>query len=234
MELNVIGKNIIRVDAYSKVTGKAVYPQDIYLDNMAYGKTLRSKKPHAKITVDISEAEKVNGVLKVFTYKDVPRENSHGVVFKDHEVFASEKVIRIGEPIAFIVGENQKACEEAYKKIKVNYEELPAVFDPIEAMKGNSPKVHGDSNIIFHYKLRHGDIEEGKKKCKYIVENIYKSPMAEHAFLQPEAGVSYIEEDGTVVVAVATQYPHYDREEVAINLGLPEENVKIINTAVGG
>ena len=111
MKLNVVGKSIIRVDAYSKVTGTAIYPQDIYLDNMAYGKTLRSEKPHAKIKVDVGEAEKVEGVLKVFTYKDIPNRNIHGVVLKDHEVFASEKVIRIGEPIAFIVVENQNSCE---------------------------------------------------------------------------------------------------------------------------
>lgn len=234
MKLNVVGKNIIRVDSRSKVTGKALYPQDIYLDDMVYGKTLRSEKAHAYITVDTAEAEKVDGVLKVLTYKDVPKENIHGVVLKDHEVFASEKVIRIGEPIAFIVGETKEACEEAYTKVKVHYDEIPAVFDPVEAMKDDAPKVHGDSNIIFHYKLRHGDIEEGKRKSKYIVENTYKVPMVEHMFLQPEAGLSYIEEDGTVVVVVATQYPHYDREEIAINLGLPEEKVKVINTAVGG
>ena len=234
MDLNVVGKNIIRVDAYSKVTGKALYPQDIYLEDMVYGKVLRSTKPHGKIKVDITEAEKVKGILKIFTYKDVPKENKYGVVLKDHEVFVSEKVVRIGEPIAFIVGETQEICEEAYEKIIVDYEELNAVFDPIEAMKEDSPIVHGDSNIILHYKLRHGDIEEGKKKCKYIVENIYRSPMVEHAFLQPEAGLSYLEEDGTVVVAVATQYPHYDREEIAINLGLPEEKIKVINTNIGG
>ena len=234
MKLNIVGKNIIRVDAQAKVTGKALYPQDIYLDNMVYGKTVRSTKPHAYIKIDISEAEKVDGVLKVFTYKDIPNKNAHGVVLKDHEAFASKKVIRIGEPIAFIVAETQKICEEAYKKIKIDYEEIPAVFDPVEAMKEDAPKVHGDSNIIYHFKLRHGDIEEGKRKSKYIVENIYKSPMVEHAFLQPEAGLGYLEEDGTVVVVIATQYPHYDREEVAINLGLPEEKVKIINTNVGG
>jgi len=234
MKLNIVGKNIIRVDAQAKVTGKALYPQDIYLDSMVYGKTVRSTKPHAYIKIDISEAEKVDGVLKVFTYKDIPNKNAHGVVLKDHEAFASKKVIRIGEPIAFIVAETQKICEEAYKKIKIDYEEIPAVFDPVEAMKEDAPKVHGDSNIIYHFKLRHGDIEEGKRKSKYIVENIYKSPMVEHAFLQPEAGLGYLEEDGTVVVVIATQYPHYDREEVAINLGLPEEKVKIINTNVGG
>lgn len=234
MKLNVVGKNIIRIDGYSKVTGSALYPQDIYLDNMVYGKTLRSEKPHAYIKIDTEEAEKVEGVIKVLTFKDVPGKNIHGVVLKDHEVFASEKVIRIGEPIAFIIGETEKACKEGLEKVKVHYDEIPAVFDPQEGMKDDSPKVHGDSNIIFHYKLRSGDIEEGKRKSKYIVENIYTSPMVEHGFLQPEAGLSYIEEDGTIVVVVATQYPHYDREEIAINLGLPEEKVKVINTAVGG
>lgn len=234
MKLDVVGKSVIRVDAHAKVSGKALYPQDIYLDNMAYGKTVRSTRPHANIKVDISEAEKVEGVIKVFTYKDVPKENIHGVVLRDHEVFASKKVIRVGEPIALVVGETERACQEGYKKVKIEYEDIPAVFDPVEAMKEDAPKVHGDSNIIFHYKLRSGDIEEGKKKSKYIVENTYSVPMVEHAFLQPEAGVGYVEDDGTVVVVVATQYPHYDREEVAINLGLPEEKVKIINANVGG
>lgn len=234
MKLDVVGKNIIRVDAHSKVTGQALYPQDIYLDNMVYAKTLRSKKPHAKIKVDVSQAEKIEGVLKVFTYKDVPNENIHGVVLRDHEVFASEKVIRIGEPIAFIVAETYELCKLAEEKVIVEYEDLVPVFDPEEAMKEDAPKVHGDSNIVFHYKLRQGDIEEGKRKSKYIVEGTYQSPMIEHAFLQPESGLSYLEEDGTLVVVLATQYPHYDREEVALNLGLEEEKVKIINTAIGG
>lgn len=234
MDLRVVGKNIIRLDARSKVTGKALYPQDIYMENMAYGKTLRSNKAHAYIKVDVSQAEKVEGVLKVFTYKDIPGKNIHGAVLKDHETFASKKVIRVGEPIAFIVAENERACEEAYKKVIVEYDEIPAVFDPVEAMKEDAPLVHENSNIISHYKLRHGNLEEGKKKSKYIVENSYYVPMVEHAFLQPESGLAYVEDDGTVVVAVATQYPHYDREEVAINLGLEEEKVKIINTNVGG
>lgn len=120
------------------------------------------------------------------------------------------------------------------KAIKVDYEEIPGVFDPIEAMKEDAPKVHGDSNIIFHYKLRTGDIEEGFKNCAAIAEHTYSTHMQEHAFLQPEAGLSYMEEDGTLVVVVATQYPHYDREEIARTLKLEEEKVKIINTNIGG
>lgn len=233
MKLNIVGKSIIRVDAYSKVTGKALYPQDLYMDNMLYGKTLRSTRAHANIYVDISEAEKADGVVKVFTYKDVPN-NGHGVILKDHEVFCSEKVRRIGDPIAFIVGKSEKACVEGLKKIKVDYEEIPAVLDPIEAMKEDSPKVHGSSNIMYHYKLRSGDLEEGYRNSHVIAENTYKTHMVDHGFLQPESGLSYVEEDGTLVLAVATQYPHYDREEIAQSLGLEEERVKVINTNVGG
>lgn len=233
MTLNTVGKSIIRVDAYSKVTGKAIYPQDIYMDDMLYAKTLRSELPHAYIDIDTTEAEKVEGVVKIFTHKDIPF-NDHGVVLKDHNVFSSDKVRRIGDPIAFVVGETEEACINGMKKIKVNYKEIEGVFDPIEAMKDNSPKVHGESNIIFHYKLRTGDIDEGFKNCHVIVENTYSTHMQEHAFLQPEAGLSYVEEDGTIVVVLATQYPHYDREEVAKCLNVPEEKVKIINTNVGG
>ncbi len=233
MNLKSVGKNLIRVDAYSKVTGKALYPQDIYMENMAYGKTLRSTKAHAYVKIDTSEAEKVEGVLRVFTHKDVPL-NEFGVIFKDHEVFTSNKVKKIGESLAFVVAESYNACDEGLKAIKVTYDEIPGVFDPIEAMKEGAPQVHDHTpNNMFHYKLRTGNVEE--KWDSYVVaENTYSSHMVEHIFLQPEAGLSYIEEDGTLTVVLATQYPHYDREEVAKTLNLPEEKVRIINTAIGG
>mgnify|MGYP001329847536 CR=1 FL=1 len=233
MKLDIIGKNIIRVDAHGKVTGKALYPEDIYMDNMAYGMTLRSKLPHAYITVDTKEAERIDGIIKIFTYKDVPN-NSHGVVFKDHEVFCEKKVRRVGDPIAFVVGKTKKACKEAMEKIKVEYEELEGVFDPVLAMKEDSPKIHGDSNIMYHFKIRKGDIEEGFKNSHVIVENTYSTHMVEHVFLQPEAGISFIDEEGRVTVVVATQYPHYDREEIASALNLSEDSVRIINANVGG
>src|SRR5690606_19305269 len=120
--------------------GRAIYPQDIYMDNMAYGKTLRSEIAHGYVSLDTSEAEKIDGVLRIFTYKDVPK-NEHGVVYKDHEVFISKKVRRVGDPLAFVVAENEKICDLALEKIKVTYEELEGVFDPVEAMKEDAPKV---------------------------------------------------------------------------------------------
>ncbi len=234
MNLKSVGKSLIRVDAYSKVTGKAIYPQDIYMENMAYGKTLRSSKAHAYITIDTTEAEKVEGVIRVFTHKDIPI-NQFGVIFKDHEVFTSKKVKKIGEAMAFVVAESYKACDEGLKAIKVTYDEIPGVFDPIEAMKEGAPQVHEHTpNDMFHYKLRTGNIEEGEANSYVIAENNYSTHMVEHAFLQPEAGLSYLEEDGTLTVVLATQYPHYDREEVGATLNIPIEKVRIINTNVGG
>ncbi|KPU26745.1 aldehyde oxidase [Caloranaerobacter sp. TR13] len=234
MKYRVIGEDVIRVDGLSKVTGKAIYPQDIYIDGMLYGKTLRSTKPHAFIRVDTTKAEKIEGVIKILTYKDVPGKNYHGVVFKDHQVFCEKKVRRIGDPIAFVVATTEKIAQRALEAIDVQYEEIEAVFDPIKAMKEESPKVHGESNIIYHYKLRKGDVDKAFKQCEVVVENEYISSMVEHAFLQPEAGIAYTEDDGTIVVCVSTQYPHWDRLEVAEALGMPEDKVKIINPAVGG
>jgi len=232
-ELEVIGKNIIRVDGLSKVRGRAIYPEDITMDDMLYGKTLRSIKPHAYIKVNTSKAEKIDGVIKIFTAKDVPF-NSHGVLYKDHEVFCSKKVRRIGDPIAFVVAKNKRIAETAVRKIEVEYEEIEGVFDPIEAMKEDAPKVHDGGNVVHHCKIRKGNVEEAFKNCAVIIEEKYKTSMVDHAFLQPEAGIAYVDEDGKIVVCAATQYPHFDQEEIAEALCLQKEDVKVINPAVGG
>ncbi|MCX7903437.1 MAG: molybdopterin-dependent oxidoreductase [Caloramator sp.] len=233
-ELKIVGKSIKKIDAKDKVDGTAVYPQDIYLENMAFGVTIRSTRPHAYIKVDTKEAEKIDGVIKVFTYKDVPGKNHHGVVLKDHEVFASKKVRRIGDPIAFIVAETKEIAEYAKNFVKVEYEEIPAVFDPEEAMKEESPKVHDRDNVFYHFKIRRGDVERAFLECDVIVENVYKVPMVDHAFLQPEAGVAYLDEDGRVVVIASTQYPHFDQEEIAESLGVNKDMVRVLTPAVGG
>jgi len=232
-EFDVVGKSIIRVDGLSKVTGKAIYPEDITMDGMLYGKTLRSTKAHAYIKINTEVADKLEGVIKILTAKDI-HHNSHGVLYKDQEVFCSKKVRRIGDPIAFVVAESKKIAEMAVAKIEVKYEELEGVFNPIDAMKDDAPKVHDVSNIVHHCKIRKGDVEEAFKNCEVIVEDTYKTSMVDHAFLQPEAGIAYIDENEKVVVCAATQYPHFDQEEIAEALGLPKNDVRVINPAVGG
>ncbi|PAB59736.1 xanthine dehydrogenase family protein molybdopterin-binding subunit [Anaeromicrobium sediminis] len=229
-----IGKNLVRVDGKQKILGKATYPGDLYMEDMLYGVTVRSTEPHAYFSLDLSEAQNLHGVVKILTHEDITGENHHGVYFKDHEVFCKNKVRRIGDPLAFIIAESKNIAIEAKKRIKVEYEKLPTVFDPREAMKGNSPKIHGDSNVIYHYKCRKGDIEDGFEKCDVIVENEYKTSMVDHVFLQIESGLAYLEDDETVVICAATQYPHFDQIEIAEALGLPKEKIRIINPAVGG
>lgn len=229
-----VGKSIKRVDASDKVNGRAIYPADIYLENMLYGKTVRSNKPHAYIDIDVSEAENIDGVIKVFTYKDVPY-NHHGVIFKDHEVFCERKVRRIGDPIAFVVAESDKIAKKALDYIKVNYKEIDAILDPIKAMEEDSPKVHDDkSNIVHHFKIRKNDVEKAFEECDIIVENEYIVPQVDHIFLQCESGVANIDEDGIITLYTATQYPHFDQIEVAEALEISKDKVKIINCQIGG
>lgn len=234
-ELKVVGQSEIRVDALLKVTGKAMYPQDLCMDGMLYGVTVRSTEPHAYIRVNIDEASKVKGVVKIFTHTDVPGANHHGVLFKDHEVFCSKKVRRIGDPIAFVAAESQEAAVEGAKKVRVEYDEIKAVFDPEEAIKDGAVRVHEDrENVIYHYRLRKGDVDSAFREAYAISENVYCTPMVDHAFLQPEAGISYIDDEGRVVVCASTQYPHFDRLEIAEALGVNEDRVRYINPAVGG
>ncbi|MBB6215137.1 CO/xanthine dehydrogenase Mo-binding subunit [Anaerosolibacter carboniphilus] len=232
--LQVVGHRILRIDGKAKVKGTALYPQDIFMEGMLYGATLRSTKPHAFIEIDTEEAARVPGVIRILTAKDVTGHNHHGVLFKDHDVFCREKVRRIGDPMAFVIGTSEKIAKEALGKIKVIYKEIPGVFDPVEAMDEKAPKVHGDSNIVYHYKCRKGNVDEAFKMCHVIVEREYKTSMVDHAFLQPEAGIAHMDDAGNVVVLAATQYPHFDQLEVAEALGLSTEKVKIINPAVGG
>lgn len=231
--MRVVGQNEIRVDGKAKVTGKALYPEDLFMDQMVFGKTLRSSRPHAYFTLDLQQASQMPGVLLILTAADVPH-NAHGVLFKDHEVFCRQKVRRVGDPMAFVVAETEKDAMAALAAIKVIYDDLPAVFDPEEALKPGAPQVHDKSNLVYRFKLRRGDVEEGFQKSHVIVQQEYRTPMVDHAFLQPESGLAYLESDDRVVVCAATQYPHFDQLEIAEALEIPIEQVKVVNPAVGG
>lgn len=233
MDLRVVGKNEIRVDGWEKVTGKALYPEDIFMEGMAYAKTLRSTRPHAFFSLDFRHASKMEGVLAILTAADVPH-NGYGVVLKDHEVFNRKKVRRIGDPLALVVATSVEAAHQAVQAIRVIYEDLPAVFDPEEALKPGAPMVHEKGNLVYHFKLRKGDVAEGFRQSHVIVEQEYKTPMVDHAFLQPESGVAYEDADGRLVVCVANQYPHFDRMEIAEALKMPVDRVKVINPTIGG
>lgn len=245
----IIGKSVNRVDALEKVTGKAIYPGDIYLPNIAHMKILFANRPHAIIKrIDTSKAETLNGVIAVFTAKDVPI-NEYGLMMNDQPVLCgpgSDKVgadcIRfIGDQLALVIAETEEIAAQGRDLIEVEYKDLPIITDPIEAMKPEAYLVHperepieGVPNLFTRYRIRKGDVEAGFAQADVIIESEYHTPAQEHAYLQPEAGVGYIDEEGRVTVKVAGQWVHEDQKQIAHALGLPLDQVRVVYPAIGG
>ncbi len=241
----VIGTSVARLDASDKVTGKALYSGDLSLPGMLYMKTLFAGRPHARVLkIDTSRAEALPGVVAIYTARDVPV-NEYGLQSKDQPVLCGPgsaktggDVVRfVGDQVAAIVAETEFLAAQARDLIQVEYEDLPAVFDALEAKGLGAPRVHpelGDSNVCVHYKIRKGDVEAGFEQADVIVEGEYQVPFQEHAYLQPEAGLACIDEEGRVTIQAAGQWTHVDRDQVAHALGLASDQVRVIYPAIGG
>lgn len=238
-----ISQSIRRVDAVSKVTGAAHFPGDLTPEDLLFGKVLFSNQPHARmISMDLSEAEAVPGVVAIFTAKDVPV-NEYGLIMPDQPVLVglgSDKPYSDisrweGEQVAIVVAETEEAAALARSLIKIEWEQLPVISDMEEAMKDEIilHPWHG-SNILMHDRIRKGDMSAGWAAADVIIEGEYHLPYQEHVFLQPEAGLGYIDEAGRVTVEIGGQWAHEDREQVAHALGLPDEQVRVIYPAIGG
>ena len=242
---NTVGKSLPRVDARGKVMGEALYSGDLTMKDMLHMKILFADRPHARVkSVDTAQAEAAPGVVAVYTARDVPV-NEYGLQWQDQPVLCgpgSSKpgtdVVRfMGDQIAAVVAGTEMEAAAAVKLIQVEYQDLPIVSDPVEAMKPDSPRVHeeiDDSNICVHYKIRKGNVEEGFAKADVIVEGEYRTPVQEHAYLQPEAGLAYIDEEGRITIACGGQWTHEDRHQVAHALGMPNEDIRVVYPAIGG
>lgn len=242
--MSELGQSIPRVDAKSKVTGEALYPGDYNLPDQLYMKVLFAGIPHAIIhSIDTSEAEKVPGVIRVLTAKDVPN-NEYGLISPDQPVLcgpgsnnpAANKVRFIGDQVALVIAESERSAALARDLIKVHFEKIAIVSDVMEARKDIQPLVHPDrgSNTFCHYKIRKGDTSNALEKSDIVIEGVYKTPVQEHAFLQPEAGISFFDEEGRITVVVGGQWTHEDQEQIAHALNLPLEKIRVIYPAIGG
>lgn len=241
---NYIGHSLNRVDALAKVTGQAAYPGDINLPGQAWMKILFSQRTHAIIReIDITEASRVPGVLAIYTAKDVPN-NEYGLIVSDQPVLCgpgsnkpyADRVRCLADQVALVIAETEDIATRAKDLIKVVYEDLKPVFDPREAMRSSDPLLHPerDSNVFCHYRIRKGDVEEAFANADVIIESDYQTPAQEHAYLQPEAGIAYFDDQGRVTVNVAGQWVHEDQEQIAHALNLPIEKVRVIYPAIGG
>jgi len=250
-----VGQSVPRVDAYAKVTGEAKYPGDFVMEGMLHARILFAGRPHARIrSIDLSEAEACPGVVAIFTAKDVPV-NEHGLQTLDQPVLCgpgSSKlgadIVRfVGDQVALIVAETERAATRARDLIHVEYEDLPIITDPLEALKPDAPQLHPprkpvpihpelatEGNLISHHQIRKGDVEAAWAQADVIIESKYCTPSQEHACLQTEAGLSYIDEEGRVTVVVAGQAVTEDQHQIARALNLPETQVRVIYPAIGG
>ncbi len=239
-----VGQSVHRIDSVAKVKGEALYPGDIQMPDMAYMKVLFANRPHAIIRkIDTSKAENYPGVLAVFTAKDVPN-NEYGLISPDQPVLCgpgsskpfADRVRFIGDQVALVVADTEVIAANAVKLIAVEFEDLPVVTDPRIAMKSGSPLLfpERDSNIFCHYRIRKGDLEAGFASADVTIEGYYRTPAQEHAFLQPEAGVSYLDDEGRITVVVGGQWTHEDQEQIAHALNLPLDKIRVIYPAIGG
>ena len=237
-EFTSVGVSVPRVDAWDKVTGRAIYTADIHLANMVHGKILGSPIAHGRIKrIDTSKAETLDGVLAVITGKDVP-DTMYGVspARYDEYVLAKDTVRHVGDEVAAVAAVDEKTAEKAISLIEVEYEELPAVFDPFEAIKDGAPLLHDryKNNINTHVDQNFGDVEKGFAESHYVREetftgnHIYQSP------LEPHAAIATWEHDGTLVLYTSTQVPHYVQYMLAHVFHMPLGKIRVLRPAVGG
>ena len=234
-----VGKSLPRVDAADKVTGRAKYTADLSFQNMLYGKILTSPIAHGRIkSIDTSKAEALAGVKLVLTAKDVP-DITYGInpPRYDEHILAREKVRHVGDEVAAVIAVDEDTAVKALSLIHVEYEELPAVLDPLEAIKEGAPQIHEryKNNINTRVDHHFGDVEKGFAEADYVREenfvgnHVYQSP------IEPNAAIAFWEDDGsTLVLHASTQVPHYLQYMVARVLDIPLGQIRIIRPPVGG
>jgi len=236
--LFVVGKPVPKLDAIKLATGKAEFLDDIKLPGALHVKLLGSTCAHARIKkIDLGRAEKLPGVKGIVTYKDSPRVPFNPGFYysqpKDRYIF-DEKVRFVGEPVAAVAAVDEDVAEEAVNLIEVEYEELPAVFDPELAMKPDAPKIHGaDTNVAAHVTREWGDIEKGFKEADYIFEGKYTTARQVHAPIEPHAcAASY--ESGKLTIWTNSQIPFHVRSVVSEVFNMPQHRIRVITSFVGG
>lgn len=237
VEESYIGANVRRLDAPSKVSGRLKYAADIKMYDMLQMQVLRSPHAHARIlSIDTSAAEAMDGVACVITADDVPGNDGFGVFVHDQPIMARGKVRHVGEAVAAVAAEDHLTARRALAKIKVEYEELPGLYDPAEAMKSGAPVIHdyAPDNLVKHIPVRKGDPNKGFSEADIIIEDDFGTQQVEHAYLEPEAGIAYVDPDDVVVVISPSQNITHHRHMLAEIIAKPINKVRFIMSPVGG
>jgi CO/xanthine dehydrogenase Mo-binding subunit len=231
----VVGASITRPDAAAKVLGRAVYAGDFRLPGMAHGKVVRSPHARARVTgVDVSRALSMPGVLAVLTAADVTGQNGVGTLqFKDQPVLAPGQVNFAGEAVALVLAETEELASAAAGLVGVEYELLPPVTDPAEALTDAAPQIHQGGNLCRELRIVRGDFDAAAARASLVVVNTYRTQWSDHGSIESDAVVGRPDGEG-VILHVSTKSPHSDQAEVARVLGVAKERVRIVAATVGG
>ncbi|TXC91523.1 xanthine dehydrogenase subunit D [Metabacillus litoralis] len=226
----------IRPDGVGKVTGSLKYLTDYSFPGMLYAKVLRSTFPHAKIkSINTDVAKELDGVVAVITHKDVPGLNGFGLIFQDQPVLCIDIVRYVGDAVACVAATSEEIANKALKLIEVDYEPLVAIDDPEKAMQEGAVKLHQEGNILHKASYKKGThVLEKVNECPFVVEEIYETPRQMHGYMETEGGVVVPEENGKITVYAATQHGFKDRLQLSRILAIPEEDIRVISSPIGG
>ena len=240
-QFSIVGKDIPRTDARAKATGTALYTDDIKLPGMLYGKILRSPVPHARIVhIDVSKALALPGVKCVITGEDTPKiKYGNWRLFPDTQdeyPLAVDRVRFVGDEVAAVAAVDLDTAEEALQLIRVEYEDLPAVFDIESALKKGAPVLHDNcpNNVSVTRKIEYGDIRKAFKEADYVREDTFRVHAVSHAYMEPCSSLAAVDLDGRITLWTSTQTPYIVQCLLASTLGMRENDIRVIKPYVGG
>ncbi len=233
-EFAVVGRSLPRLEAPAKATGNAQYVADLRVRGMLHVKVLRSPLPHGRVVnVDVSRAQRMPGIKAIITGQDVPHIKS-GVCMPDECLLAWDKVRYIGDEVAALAAESEEAAEEALESISVQYEELPGIFDPEEALKPGAVPIHEGGNVAYHFHYHRGDIEKGFRECDHVFESRYRTQTNHQGYIEPWGCLAEADPMGRVTLWGGFQNVYQIREMLAEAVGMEENQLRVIQAYLGG
>ena len=236
-EHKTVGHKHLRPEAVEKVTGDAIYTDDLKFDGMLYAKAKRAMIPHGFLKkLDVSKAKALPGVVSVLTAADVPAEKNHGLVIFDWPVMVGvgERVRYVGDALAIVAAESLEIADQALALIETEFDLQPVITNPVMARQDGVPQIHEKGNLLKHIKVRKGDMDQGFAEADIVLEHTFHTPATDHAFIEPECSIVVPLPDGRMEIYVGSQIPYQDRTQVARVMGWSEERVRIVGQLMGG
>jgi CO/xanthine dehydrogenase Mo-binding subunit len=231
----IVGTRQRRVDGWGKVTGRAKFADDYGVAHQLVGRVLRARHPHARILgIDTSKAERLPGVAAVLTAADIPGSKVFGIVTQNQRILADDRVRYLGDGVALVAAVSREVADEALALIQVDYEALPVLGDPEDAMRSEATKIHGDDNVFVHHEVRKGDVARGFAQADFVLERRFRTQFVEHSYIEPESVLAEPAEQGGVRVTGSIQNLFSSRRSVAAALKLDLNRVQLVQATLGG